>query len=373
MTIKYHNSTRMIDKVQTQNQLSSTLAEQVPAMLSYWDKDQICRFANQAYRDWFGKTSKEMIDKISLSELLGPLYKLNEPHIIAVLEGESQSFEREIITPTGKVRHALVNYFPDKVNQEIVGFHTYITDISALKISEEKLVKSNQVFLNQNQMLLNFSNAISHNLKSYADGLSSIVDVLKEEDIKEEEKTKLMGFLFRLSERFSETIGHLNEIVAAQNLASLTYEMIYLHNYADKTTQALQMQMSVKEAVISNNIPVNTALFVNPAYIESILHNVLSNAIKYSHPDRTPAIEINCREEENTLILSVKDNGIGIDLDRHRSDLFGMYKTFSTNTDAKGIGMFITKYQVEVMGGEISLESQLDHGTTVIIKFPVTN
>lgn len=363
----------MIDKIQTPVNLPSKLAEHVPAMLAYWDKDQICRFANKTYLKWFDKTAEEMINKMSLSELLGPVYALNEPYVNGVLEGKSQTFEREITTPSGKVRYALANYFPDKVGHETVGFYTYITDISALKLSEEKLQKTNQVYLNQNQMLLNFSNAISHNLKSYADGLSSIVEVLKEEDIKEEERTKLMGFLFRLSDRFSETISHLNEIVATQNLASLTYEKVYLHNYADKTTQALQMQMDAKGTIISNNIPVHTALFANAAYIESILHNVLSNAIKYAHPDRTPAIEINCREEGNTLILTVKDNGIGIDVNKHRNDLFGMYKTFSTNKDAKGIGLFITKYQVEVMGGEITVESKLNEGTTFSIRFPITN
>jgi PAS domain S-box-containing protein len=363
----------MIDDMKAPDQLSSKLAEQVPAMLSYWDKNQICRFANKAYLEWFGRTPDEMINKMTLHDLLGPIYPLNEPHIIGVLEGKSQTFEREIKSPMGVIRYALINYHPDKVDNEIIGFHTYVTDISVLKISEKKLVKSNQVYLNQNQMLLNFSNAITHNLKSYSDGLSSIVEVLKEENLKEEEKVKLLGFLFRLSDRFSETISHLNEIVATQNQASLTYEMLYLHNYADKTTQVLQIQMSVKETVILNKIPINTALFANPAYIESILHNILSNAIKYSYPNRTPIIEINCIQENNTLILSVKDNGIGIDLKKHGKDLFGMYKTFSTNKDAKGIGLFITKYQVEVMGGEINVESQLNEGTTVTIKFPVTN
>ncbi len=363
----------MILNAKSPNHLSSNLEEQVPAMLAYWDREHICRFANKAYTDWFGKSPEEMINKMTLKELLGPLYKLNEPYIIGALNGTIQTFEREIQLPSGEIRYALANYYPDIKNDTVFGFNAHITDITSLKKNEKKLIKSNQVYLNQNQMLLNFSNIITHNLKSYADGLSSIVEVLKEENTKEDEKIKLLGFLFRLSDRFSETISHLNEIVAAQNQASLTYEKVYLHNYVDKVTQALQIQTTLKEAVIINEIPVNTALFANPAYIESILHNVLSNTIKYSHPDRTPLIEINCIEDNNTLILSIKDNGIGIDLKKHSNDLFGMYKTFSTNKDAKGIGLFITKYQVEVMGGEISLESELNIGTTVTIKFPVTN
>jgi signal transduction histidine kinase len=133
------------------------------------------------------------------------------------------------------------------------------------------------------------------------------------------------------------------------------------------------MQMAVNATVINNNIPVNMAIFANAAYIESILHNILSNAIKYCHPDRVPIIDISAVEENNTLVLSIKDNGIGIDLKKHHKDLFGMYKTFSNHKDAKGIGLFITKYQVEVMGGEIGIDSELNVGTIFTIKFPVTN
>lgn len=363
----------MIDDSHKPFQLSSKLAEQVPAMLSYWDKDQICRFANKAYLDWFGKTPEQMINKMTLTTLLGPLYQLNEPYILGVLEGKTQTFEREITSPSGQTRYALVNYYPDKVGSQTVGFHTYVADVTSLKLSEKKLEKSNQVVVNQNQMLLNFSNAITHNLKSYADGLNSIVEVLKEEDLKAEEKEQLMGFLFRLSERFSETITHLNEIVAAQNQASLTYEELYLHNYVDKTTQALQVQIVVKDALIVNKVPIDLSLFVNPAYLESILHNLVSNAIKYSHPERQPKIEIVGQREQHAVVLSVKDNGIGIDLDKHGNELFGMYKTFNNNKDAKGIGLFITKYQVESMGGEVIVESQLHAGTTFTIKFPINN
>lgn len=363
----------MVDDVPMPNQISSKLAEQVPAMLSYWDKNHICRFANKAYHDWFGKSPEEMINKMSLTELLGPLYILNEPYIHGVLEGKNQTFEREITSPSGQTRYALVNYYADKVGHNTVGFHTYVADVTSLKLSEKKLEKSNQVVVNQNQMLLNFSNAITHNLKSYADGLSSIVEVLKEEDLKEEEKDQLMGFLFRLSERFSETITHLNEIVAAQNQAALTYEELYLHNYVDKTIQALQVQIVVKDALLSNKVPLDLSLFVNPAYLESILHNLLSNAIKYSHPKRKPRIEIEGFRDHNSVNLTVKDNGIGIDLVKHGNELFGMYKTFNQNSDAKGIGLFITKYQIESMGGEVTVESTLDQGTTFTIRFPLDN
>ncbi|OCC28252.1 Histidine kinase [Leptospira interrogans serovar Canicola] len=103
--------------------------------------------------------------------------------------------------------------------------------------------------------------------------------------------------------------------------------------------------------------------------MESILLNFLTNAVKYRHPDRVPEITLNAERQENRLILSIKDNGLGIDMKKYGDKLFGMYKTFHNNKDAKGIGLFITKNQVEAMGGKIEVESRLNNGTTFRIIF----
>jgi signal transduction histidine kinase len=95
------------------------------------------------------------------------------------------------------------------------------------------------------------------------------------------------------------------------------------------------------------------------------LYNFISNAIRYSHPERNPEITITFSKKSNSL--SIKDNGIGIDLKKNGSKLFGMYKTFTNNPESKGIGLFITKNQVEAMGGKIEVKSELNIGTTFII------
>ena len=107
----------------------------------------------------------------------------------------------------------------------------------------------------------------------------------------------------------------------------------------------------------------------NPAYLESIILNFLSNAVKYSHPQRTPVISFDLFHENNKPVLSITDNGIGIDLKRNGDKLFGMYKTFHGNPDARGIGLFITKNQIEFMGGHVEAESELNVGSTFKIFF----
>src|SRR5688500_9167020 len=93
------------------HQIVMQLVDHLDAMVAFWDIDQICVFANNAYRDWFGKT-REQIVGYSLQELLGPLYPKNLPYIHAAYAGETQVFEREIPAPDGRIRCSLATYTP---------------------------------------------------------------------------------------------------------------------------------------------------------------------------------------------------------------------------------------------------------------------
>lgn len=109
------------------------LVAQTNAMLAFWDKDLICRYANNAYREWFGKSPEEMIDKMRLDDLLGPLYEKNRPYIERVLRGETQVFEREIPTPSGVVRSSIATYRPYFRKGKVEGFFVHVADITPIK------------------------------------------------------------------------------------------------------------------------------------------------------------------------------------------------------------------------------------------------
>jgi diguanylate cyclase (GGDEF)-like protein/PAS domain S-box-containing protein len=114
------------------------LLNHLDAMVAYWDTEEVCVFANNAYRDWFGKTSEQVIGH-TLKELLGPLYPLNAPHIKAALEGRSQIFERDIPTPNGEVRQSLATYTPHIIDGKVFGFFVHVADVSPLKELERQL------------------------------------------------------------------------------------------------------------------------------------------------------------------------------------------------------------------------------------------
>jgi AraC-like DNA-binding protein len=117
-------------------------------MLAFWDKDLVCRFANSSYVKWFGRTPEEMIDKITLPELLGNLYQKNLPYITGALRGELQVFERDICMTSGETRTTIATYKPEISNNQVTGFYVHVADISPLKnpfdtrISKQKLRES---------------------------------------------------------------------------------------------------------------------------------------------------------------------------------------------------------------------------------------
>ena len=103
--------------------------------------------------------------------------------------------------------------------------------------------------------------------------------------------------------------------------------------------------------------------------MESVLLNFTTNAIKYAHPERSPIIEFGFAIENGRKVLTISDNGLGIDLDRHGELLFGLYKTFHKRQDAQGIGLYITKNQIEAMKGKVVVSSKVGEGTTFKIVF----
>lgn len=128
--------------------LALLISDHDTAMHAYWDKDLVCRYANRAYVDWFGKTREEMINKIRIDELLGPLYEKKRPYIEGVLLGSKQLFEREIPLPDGSgIRHSLATYIPDINNGEVLGFFVHVADVTYLKNLEKEVANAKRDIL----------------------------------------------------------------------------------------------------------------------------------------------------------------------------------------------------------------------------------
>ena len=279
----------------------------------------------------------------------------------------NHDFEYRMICKNGAViwLRDMVNIVYE--NGSPVSLHGIMIDITKSKNIEEDLYNSFNLVTKQNERLLNFSYIISHNLRSHTSNIASIVTLLEASET-QEEKQQMMQLLVSVSGLLNETMLHLNEVINIRTNVSLVIQPLNLKECIENVMKVFSQQMISKEVTIFNQIPDDLIINYNPAYLESIIFNLISNAIRYSHPERKTIIYLKWKTKNDRNYLEISDNGIGIDLTKNGNKIFGMYKTFSNNPSSKGVGLFITKNQIEAMGGSIAVESNPNTGTTFKIE-----
>jgi PAS domain S-box-containing protein len=220
----------------------------------------------------------------------------------------------------------------------------------------------------QNEKLTNFTHIVSHDIRSHTSNLSMILDLYEESESKEEE-LEYFNMLKQSTNKLSDTIFYLNETVAIQSGVKNTKVNLNLGQEIEKTLMGINAIVKTNQAQISIHVPRDIFVFATQSYLESIIFNLLTNALKYRSPIRKPIITIKATKEKDEVKLTISDNGIGIDLEKNKDKIFGMYKTFNGNSDALGLGLFMVKNHIESMGGRIEIDSKLDIGTTFNLYF----
>ncbi|HEU4496796.1 MAG TPA: PAS domain S-box protein [Flavobacterium sp.] len=277
-------------------------------------------------------------------------------------------FEYRIIAKDGSIIwiRDIVNIIHEK--EEPLALRGIKIDITKSRESEKDLSNSFNLVTEQNKRLLNFSYIVSHNLRSHTSNIQSIASLIETAE-DDEERNELVKMLQSVSNTLNETMMNLNEVVNIQTNMNMTLEDLNLKDYITKTLEIVSEQIFLKKAAINFEVAPHVYVKFNAAYLQSILFNFISNALRYSHPGRQPVITLKSYIENTKTVLEISDNGIGIDLKKYGDKLFGMYKTFHDNPDSKGIGLFITKNQIDAMGASLSVESEPNVGTAFKIYF----
>jgi signal transduction histidine kinase len=175
-------------------------------------------------------------------------------------------------------------------------------------------------------------------------------------------------------ENLSTTVTDLTNVVRIRQDTEIPKEELFFKDIVASHIINLEMQIKETAASISYDFDACEKISYPKVYLESIFLNLLTNAIKYRSPKRAPQIILKSNIDKDGIIsVTCEDNGLGINLEKHGAKLFGLNKTFHAHPDAKGTGLFITRNQIETMGGTISAESKVDEGTKFIIYFNVNN
>jgi len=246
-----------------------------------------------------------------------------------------------------------------------LGIATDVTDLKKAKIDLEILANQLQ---RKNNQLVNFNRVISHNLRSPIVNLATILNFYKtttDQAKKEVYIEKFEAIVKQMTGIFSEFV----DILKIQEDTTKDKELLSLEDALKKSKIMLAGAILEAHAQISHDFTALPEILYPKSYLESIFLNLLSNAIKYRSPGRDPIIHCRAYTSKGQMILTVKDNGLGIDMKKYGSFLFGLNHTFHGHPEAKGVGLYITKTQVEAMGGSIMAESEVNVGTTFTIVF----
>ncbi|MFB9057562.1 PAS domain-containing protein [Mariniflexile ostreae] len=246
-----------------------------------------------------------------------------------------------------------------------------VVDITHRKERQAARAENLNIITNQNNRLQNFAHIVTHNLKEYAGNFESLLEFYDDAET-ESEKKDLITHLKTVSESLSKTIVNLNEIVSKQFTKEIERENLSVYQCIKDTLKMLSIEAASKKAVFHNNVSPDITIYANRSYLESIIQNLATNALKYAHPNRTPVVTIESHLSElEILTVTVTDNGLGIDLNKYGKDIFGLYRTFHGNENAEGVGLYLTKSQIETLGGKIEVSSKVNVGTTFTITMSI--
>ena len=349
-----------------------TVADNQPVLLAYWAPDLTCRFANRAYREWFGRTEQEMVG-ISMSELLEPRQFAEVSALLAPLleAGVPRQFVRPVVNARGEEGIGLANYIPDVVGGQVRGCLVVIQDITELKAAEARLRELNAELVLSRDRAEEASRAksaflanMSHDIRTPMNAIIGLTHLLRRDAHDSEERMRLAK-VFDAAEHLMQVINDILDLSKIES-GKLDLESIdfSLEGMVRRAVGLVADRARAKGLPISIDLAgVPDLLQGDPTRLSQALLNLLSNAVKFTESGRISVrVEVAERAaDELTLRFLVHDTGGGIAADK----LSGLFVAFS-QADATmtrrfggtGLGLAITQRLAALMGGQVGVTSE---------------
>ncbi|HTF16505.1 MAG TPA: sensor histidine kinase [Chryseolinea sp.] len=234
----------------------------------------------------------------------------------------------------------------------------------------DELLDANRELVGQNHQLEQFAFIIAHNLRAPVArilGLGNILALTKNSD-----ETIFINQKIRDgTNELNSVLTDLARILDIRKGTNTSYETVDVMECLNKVKVMLREEIHASGALLDVRTTGETKVFSLAPYLESILYNLISNAIKYRAVERSPFIQVTTEREEEWLKIRVRDNGMGINIERHGKKLFGLYQRFHLHLEGKGMGLHLVKLQTEAIGGKVAVESVEGSGTIFQVDIPV--
>lgn len=324
--------------------------------------------AEKIKSDTFGKKLQKDND---LREYLLPLYHKELLELLDKLDSIKKSeepIELMLKTPT-KNYYISINPVLEDGDKEVVGYvFNYLENKPPDTI--ETVANSDTDLKNRNRDLEQFSYIVSHNLKSSIAKIKGLVTLLRM-NTEEKDRNFMYNSIDSSVKQLENTVADVNEFIVFNKDISDKKQIINLPELLKGVLIDLEANIEKSQAKIISDFSKSETVYGYKPYVQSVFYNLISNSIKYARPGITPEIKISSEKLENSILIKFIDNGKGIDLIKHKNDVFGLYKRFDTNPDGKGLGLFMVKSQVIALSGTIEIFSEQEKGTEFRITLPL--
>jgi len=236
------------------------------------------------------------------------------------------------------------------------------------KLNEEQQSLTNELMKN-NQDLQQFSFITSHNLRAPVANLISLLHLFDKDNLLEPFNKVLIEKFEESTEQLNNTLNDLLEVLVLKSNTEILKEPLTFSGTVNLVRKNIENLLEEQNGKLIVDFTVVDNIEYNKIHLESIFQNLFSNAIKYRSTERDPIVKVTAELENKWITVSVEDNGMGIDLERYKDRIFGMYQRFHAGKDGKGLGLYMIKAQLEAMGGKIEVESKPGNGSTFKIYF----
>lgn len=279
--------------------------------------------------------------------------------------------EVRVVNPDGSLKWVQIHSTPRKLDDGSViwdGFNMDITDSKNAELLQQKITAD---LILRNKDLEQFTYIVSHNVRAPLANIIGIVSILNQANFSNEEKLKLMDGIRVSAQKLDAIISDLNDILKLRNNIVETRNPIKLLNILNETIKNFENEIRNYSISIVSNFTEKDEVDSISSYLQSIFYNLISNCIKYRNPNVNLIVNVNIERTNEMVKLTFADNGLGIDMTKQGDKIFGLYKRFHVNhAEGKGIGLFMVKTQVEMLGGTIAVHSEPNVGTLFTICFP---
>jgi PAS domain S-box-containing protein len=328
-------------------------------------------FVNSAFTDMTGYPAEEVIGK-SPEMFFGKKSDILEFDKLKTAIQEYKECFIETISYKKNDEEFWVNFSMIPVTDK-EGEHSHWISIQRDVTAEKEREKEREQLIREltqnNKDLKQFSYITSHNLRAPLSNLTGLLNLIEDITIEDPELKEIITGFSKSTHLLNETINDLVKVIIIKDNPSIQKEKVLIKDVFENVFNQLSFLISVNKPILKIDLEDVTILDINKSYLESIFLNLLTNAIKYRDPNRQLRVTIGTKVIDDNLIITFKDNGIGIDLEKNMDKIFGLYQRFHNYPDSKGLGLYLVKSQVESMGGTISVASTVGKGTTFTIVF----